>query len=252
MKSVHALSLLILLLLLGGCASQTDEEEDAPIRFVVIAAPAIGGEPEDAELTHEDLLLEAVTQLSTEDEIDFSLVPGPLLGSNDEESRESLIGGVGSLAAVPYVALGPDDGPPEELLELLAETLARHDGEAAYLGKAVRGVRPVVLDPQGQGPEPEEGEEEDDDDDPPTLIALQGGAAGVLEVALTVLSGPELLLESGPRGARLVVPPLTQPPHIYVIATLTDGELQLSLRSALDLPVPAPPASVRLTPATSR
>ena len=248
----------LLSLCLAGAGCAATDEADAPgarlVRFGVLAAPQIGEEPIGEEgWTPEDLLLEAVTGLSAEPDLSFVAVPGPLLqwdaGAAEAaraERAEQLVGALGSLAAPTFPALGPKD-PPELVAAL--KLLPNHPGEVSYWGRPVDGLRPVVLDVTGPLPTADPGEE-----------ALEGRelvlihAAPVLPalpddvIALEVTSGDEVRLAHEAGRARLTLPPLTRPPHLYAIVELEGGVLRVLLRSATGAPVPEAPAPITLVP----
>ena len=237
-----------LVLLLAGCSSQTAEDEAKPVRFVVIAAPALGAEPEGGAPPTEDLLYDLVTELSGDGEFDFCLVPGPLLGSLDPESREALLGALGQIAGRVYPALSSGDGPRQELLEALgdkSEGLPGHEGQAAFRGKAVRGFRPIVVGPDGAEPDGEpDGEEQPEEDRAPHSIAVF--AAETRPEAshdLEVTSGDPASLTRVGETIRVALPPLGLPPHLYGVVEVAGGVVRLTLRSAepgAEIP-PAPP-----------
>lgn len=241
--------LLPVLALCVGCAAPAVDPAETAVRFAVIAAPSIGaGDTEGEQLTPEDALLEAVTQLSAEEHIDFVLVPGPLLASEDEDPRVGLIGALGSLAGGLVVALGPEDGPQAELLEAFEEQLPGHTGEISYKGKRVGSVRPVALDPEGRLPGKKKPGADPSEAETPAKarkgwILVQGGAEPSSAGLLIVRSGAEVRLEAnqGSKGATLELPSVAKPPHIFAVAELKDGLLTIRLCSVLEAELADPP-----------
>jgi len=229
-RTVPALA--ALLALLAGCASEPPAPPP-PVRFAVIGAPALPGP--DAGPTAEEALFEVVTLLSQVPDLDFVLVPGPLLATGDRAARDLLTAALGSLAGPVYAALGPDDGPRDALLEELGRYVPGHPGEKAYAGEAVGGLRPVVLTPDGSSPEPE-GEAE-----PAWALAVHGPVEPAGAYPLTVGTGPLGL--GGPAEAlALRLPPLGEPPHVFALVRIEDGRLEVEWRTALgDAPPPSPP-----------
>jgi hypothetical protein len=245
----HPALLLPVLALVAGCAAPAADPVETPVRFAVIAAPMLAAaDTEGEELSPEDALLEVVTQLSVEESMDFILVPGPLLTTEDEDLRLGLIGALGSLAGELVVALGPEDGPQADLLEAFEEQLLGHDGELAYKGKRVGPVRPAALDPDGHLPT-------DKEPDAPTTptkthkrwILVQGGLEPPPAGLLVVRAGPAVRLEAneGSGAATLELPSIAKPPHIYAIAELRDGLLTVHVHSVLDAEL-AEPTPIRL------
>src|SRR5580658_7734959 len=86
-----------IVLLAVGCSTPTKEDRPSrPVRFAVIAAPEMGAD--------DSLLLQAITKLSRESELDFVLIPGPLLATGaDEEALEVLKNDLGQIAPPVYV-----------------------------------------------------------------------------------------------------------------------------------------------------
>lgn len=240
---------LLVLALLAGCSSTaTEAEREQPVRFAVIAAPSLGGEDPKQGPTAEDLLLEAVTQLSGDAKVDFCLVPGPLLADAEEETRESLVSALGSLAGPVYLALGPKDAPRDELLEALDGKVHGHKGELAYWGKRVRRLRPLALAPDGAEPKQEKEQAKADRGRPrPTVVAVHAGGAKAGRYPFEVTSGEKVALVQRDGRVRLVLPSLTRPPHVFGVVTVEGGVVTLTLRSAVEgKQPPASPPPVRL------
>ncbi len=245
--------LLPALALFAGCAAPTATPADTPVRFAVIAAPTLAAvDVEGEELTPEDALLEVVTQLSLEESLDFILVPGPLVASEDEDLRLGLIGALGSLAGDLILALAPTDAPQAKLLEAFEELLPGHEGKLAYRGKRAGPVVPVALDPQGGLPESDEANDGKADKGLKDSIFVQGGAESSIPTRLVVRAGSEVRLEANGNapGATLVLPSVAKPPHIYAIAELREGMLSVRLSSVLEADL-ADPAPIRLIPVGS-
>lgn len=249
-------------LVLGGvgCASTPEDEAAArkPLVLAVIAAPCVGAVSSDG--TAEDALLDLVTTLSTEADVGYVLVPGPLLapkGPDPAGDLAALGGALGSLSAPAVVALAPSDAETEGGLEPLLEGLERdlpgHPGKAAYAAKPRRGYRVLALGPDGEGPEAatvEEKKPDEDDDDEAWTIAALGAAWGSGEgvqpgpqVDLLVAVGAQPTLTAGPGGRlTLLLPPFVDPPHTWALVTIQEGQVRVSVRSldpagkARDLP----------------
>ena len=96
MRAVFALALVALLA--SGCSS-SDKKDDGPprpVRFAVIGAPEVGATDDD--------LAAAIGKLSREPDLDFVLVPGPLLAKDaDATALELLKNDLGQLAPPVYV-----------------------------------------------------------------------------------------------------------------------------------------------------
>jgi hypothetical protein len=229
-----------LALLSTGCVGGPEASQGfQPVRFAVIGAPRLGG-----DLLAEDMLLEAVTVLSLEPDLDFCLVPGPLLAGNVDDleaARDALVGALGSLASPVYTAWGPGDGPELELLEALEQGLFEHPGQLSYAGKVVRGVQPVVLDATGAPP----------DDLAPRAnllrVAVSGGQAGSGVGSLRVRAGAELGLQADSAGAELVVPSLAEPPHLYGVCTWDGRELSVAWHALEGEQAPPAPPPIQLS-----
>lgn len=210
------------LLLLAGCAGTPEAPPPRAVRFAALVAPSVAG-PEA-----EGALLELVTALSSEPDLDFVLVGGPLLGSAEAADREALAGALGSIAAPVYVALGPQDAPLADLLEALERGIPKHPGKAAHVGPPVGGWRPAALGPAGELPEGAAGAL--------PIVAVSAGAAPASgDVALLVVPG-EGEAVAGPAGThvRLALPPFAPAPHAYAILTLEpSGELRTQVRAVL-------------------
>lgn len=242
-------------LVLGGvgCASTTEEDAAArkPLVLAVVAAPCVGAVASEGATRAEDALLDLVTTLSTETDVAYVLVPGPLLapqGPDPAGDLAALGGALGSLSAPAVVALAPSDAEAEGGLDPLLEGLERdlpgHPGKAAYAARPRRGYRVLALGPDGKGPEAETVEEKKDgdeaDDDDAWTIAALGAAWGSGE---GVQPGPrvDLLVAVGAQptltatGGRLVLllPPFVDPPHTWALVTIQEGEVRVSVR-ALD------------------
>lgn len=206
----------------------------------------------------EDLLLDLVTALSTEADVGYVLVPGPLLapGSVDPAGDLAALGGaLGSLSAPAVVALAPSDagsqGGLEPLLEGLERDLPGHPGKAAYAAKRRAGYRVVALAPDGKGPEAaaveEKAKDDDDEDDAGgdgcTIAALgaswgSGEPPGAPKVDLLVAVGAQPTLTAGAGGRlTLLLPPFVDPPHTWALVTIADGEVRVNVR-ALDPATP--------------
>jgi hypothetical protein len=232
----------LLLLALAGCASTDDAPPPAPLRFAAIAGPRVGHDGA------EDALLEVVTTLSLEADLDVALVAGPLVANEEPLAREGLVGALGSIAAPTYVALSPTDGPLAELLETLERGLPKHPGTAQHGGPAVKGWRPVAVGPAGELPPAEPAASDDDDDDGPLpVIAARGGPGAPPEgVRLVVVTGDAPSLSADGGVVTLTLPPLSDPPHLFAIGTISpEGEVSVSLRTAFGATPPAPLAPVR-------
>lgn len=246
-----------LALLGAGCAS-TPEDEGAvrkPLVLAALAAPCVGsvtsaGAEGGAGTRAEDLLLDLVTVLSTEAEVAYVLVPGPLLapgGADPAGDLAALGGALGSLSAPAVVALAPSDvesqGGLDPLLEGLERDLPGHPGKAAYAAKRRPGYRVVALGPDGKGPEAaavEEGAKDDEDaDDARTIAALgaswgAGETPGAPKVDLLVAVGAQPTLTAGAGGRlTLLLPSFVDPPHVWALVTIHEGEVRVTLR-ALD------------------
>lgn len=238
----------------AGCCSDERPDEEVPLRFAVLAAPSVGMVT-TASGTAEDLLLEAVTELSAVTSLQYVLVPGPVLADETPESREALLGGLGSIAGSVVVALAPTDGPAEPLLEALGKGLAGHPGKAAQGTKPKDGWRAVALAPDGTPPpaaereakKADDDEEEDDDEAPPVQdLVVAARTPPHLAGAILVLPGEPLRLEVVGERVVLVVPPLTSPPHIFAVVTVAGGRVSVQLYSAVGQPPPPAPAPVDL------
>ncbi len=241
----------------AGCASTTEEDAAArkPLVLAVVAAPCVGGVSSataGAEGSRaEDLLLDLVTALSTETDVAYVLVPGPLLapGSADPAGDLAALGGaLGSLSAPAVVALAPSDVESaglEPLLEGLERDLPGHPGKAAYAAKRRRGYRVLALGPDGKGPEAatveEKGPDDDEDGEGDRTVAALGAAWGAGDgpttrtpVDLLVAVGVQPALTAGPGGRlTLLLPPFLDPPHLWALVTVEDGQVRVTVR-ALD------------------
>jgi hypothetical protein len=93
----RAIASAVLLVALVGCSTpKKDDGPPRPVRFAVIAAPEVGADDGDLAM--------AVTKLSREPELDFVLVPGPLLAPEaDATSLELLRNDLGQIAPAVYV-----------------------------------------------------------------------------------------------------------------------------------------------------
>ena len=259
-----------------GCAAGPDAaQEERPLRVAAFVGPAVGAalEPGDAgDLgleTAEDALLEAVTTLSGERDLVAVLVAGPLVaqradvaepgtgpevgpseGDPDPAQAEAiagLLGGLGSIAAPVCVALAAGD-PAAPLLEALRDGLPGHPGRAAHAHRPKQAwLDAVALGPANEHPEPARaGEPGSQPEAPPRarVVVAASPALGVRDAPpgtlLLVLPGdaPTLAVEAGVAVLRL--PPLTRPPHLYALATVSRDEVRVALR-ALD-PAATPPA----------
>lgn len=233
----------------AGCASTTEEDAATrkPLVLAVVAGPCVGAVT-SAGLRAEDALLDLVTALSTEPDVAYVLVPGPLLapeGADPAGDLAALGGALGSLSAPAVVALAPSDVESEGGLELLLEGLERdlpgHPGKAAYAAKPRRGYRVVALGPDGKGPEAAAVEEKDEaEDDETRTIAVLGAAWGSGEgtqpgpqVDLLVCVGTQPALASAAGHLVLLLPPFVDPPHVWALVTLQEGQVRVSVR-ALD------------------
>jgi len=244
----------------AGCASTTEDDAAArkPLVLAVVAAPCVGavtsaagpdGKPVEG-MRAEDALLDLVTALSTETDVAYVLVPGPLLAPRGDDPAGDLAalgGALGSLSAPAVVALAPSDveteGGLEPLLEGLERDLPGHPGKAAYLAKRRPGFRVLALGPDGKGPEAEAVEEKDQDepDDDAWTIAALGAAWGsgegtqpVPQVDLLVAVGAQPTLTAGAGGRlTLLLPPFVDPPHVWALVTIQEGQVRVSVR-ALD------------------
>lgn len=251
----------------AGCASTAEDEATAtkPLVLAALAAPCVGAvtsaTAEGAEgVRAEDALLDLVTALSTEPDVAFVLVPGPLLapkGADPAGDLAALGGALGSLSAPAVVALAPSDveteGGLDPLLEGLERDLPGHPGKAAYEAKRRRGYRVVALGPDGEGPEAAEAVEETDDDDAEvaaTSIAVQGAPGegirwrGAIDLLVSVGAQPALASAAG--HLVLLLPPFVDPPHVWALVTIHEGQVRVSVR-ALDPAVKArdlPPLSL--------
>lgn len=273
---IARLPALLAVVLLAGCASGPDPDEaPRPLRFAVIAAPSVGQEPAEpapggeapspggaaAEepLSSEDLLLEAVTQLSGQGELHYVLVPGPLLARPEPELHAALGGALGSLAAAVIVALAEPDGPREALIEALDEALRERSGEAGQWGPVREGWRALALTPEGGWPEAAEARAKGkakaraaDDEAPPRLLVVHAGPpqpGALARGALSVTAGAEAALRREDGRVVLIVPPLIRPPHEVALVTVAEGRVSVRLRSLAgkerELPPVQLPASTR-------
>ncbi|MBX3470841.1 MAG: hypothetical protein KF878_28575 [Planctomycetes bacterium] len=235
---------------LGGCAGREPAPPPRAVRFAAFVAPALGAAPTDtAALSPEDVLLEVVTALSGEPELDFVLVAGPVVGGDDRGDREALVGALGSIAAPVFVALTADEAASQDLLEALERGLPRHKGAAAYAGRPVAGWQPAALGADGKLPAPNDGAG-DDGLAVPVAAAFAGAGPPAAPVTLVVVQGPEPRL--GPLPGRpdltaLQLPPLGAPPHLFAVVTISpEGQVSVVLRTALGDPAPPAPPPVQL------
>ncbi len=267
---------LVALAFATGCAAGPDAaQEERPLRVAAFVGPTVGaglepGEAGDPGLeTAEDALLEVVTTLSGERDLVAVLVAGPLVapglgvadpgaepatpaGGDDDtgpardEAIAGLLGGLGSIAAPVCVALAPGD-PAGPLLEALRDGLPGHPGRAAHAHRPKQAwLDAVALGPAGEVPEPARSDEPGAQADAAprarvvvTALPALGAREAPPGTLLLVLPGdaPALAVEAGVAVLRL--PPLTRPPHLYALATVSRGEVRVALR-ALD-PAATPP-----------
>lgn len=227
-----------LVVLLAGCAGREEAPPPRALRFAAFVSPRVAG------TAAEGVLLEVVTALSSEAALDFVLVGGPLVGSQEAADRDALAGALGSIAAPVYVALAPDDATPD-VLESLEQGVQKHPGEAAHAGPPVAGWRPMAIAPDGALPEVAGG------GDGPAfpVVAVRAGAAPPPDAVRLLISRnaePTYFGERRDGRVELGLPPLDAPPHVYAIVTVEPtGEVKTELRALLPEP-PIPPALVPL------
>ncbi|MCO5166750.1 MAG: hypothetical protein M9894_10340 [Planctomycetes bacterium] len=239
--------------LLAGCAAREPAPPPRPVRFAAFVAPRLGPAPADlpaGQLGPEDVLLEVVTALSGEPGLDFVLVAGPVVAGDDPGDRDALVGALGSIAAPVFVALTPEEAASPDLLEALERGLPRHQGAAAYAGKPVAGWQPVALRPDGALPA--DARREGDEEGVPIAAAFAGAGPPPAAVSLAVVPGQAPALGPVPERPGVValrLPPVTAPPHVFALVTISPGGLvSVVLRTALGDPAPAAPPPVQLSP----
>lgn len=245
---------------LAGCAASEPAAPPRAVRFAALVAPRVGPAADDAApdaLSAEDVLLEVVTTLSAEPDLDFVLVDGPVVAptSTDPLDREGVVGALGSIAAPVLVGLTAEEAADLDLLEALERGLPKHLGAPAYAARPVAGWRAVALGPDGArptDPAPTAGADEDeaDDDAPPALEAAAYAGASALPPGPPTLvlrrgGAPGLAVEGG--RVVLTLPALVEPPHVYALVTISpDGEVGVRLKTALGAPPPPAPPPVQL------
>ncbi|RMG17400.1 MAG: hypothetical protein D6731_04125 [Planctomycetota bacterium] len=210
------------LLLLGllaplGCASAPAAGGPPPVvRFAVVPAPRVGDEAGEGE----ELLLEAVTELSLEDSLAFCLVPGPLTATADPAAAEALGGALGSVAAPVIVGPSAAEAARKEFLATLAGCLEGEEGVVTARGPSVDGLTPL-RDSAGD-------------------LVVRRDAGGRLRIAL----GETVALRREEGGLVLTLPPLRAPPHTIALVRSEGGRLRVELRSLGDAPAPPGPGSL--------
>jgi hypothetical protein len=138
---------------ISGCS--TPKKEDGPprpIRFAVIAAPEVGANDDD--------LAAAIGMLSREPDLDFVLVPGPLLAKEaDAIALELLKNDLGQLAPPVYVSFaavgsGTATLKATEILAALEKMGPGEEHAVAYLRTPPRqqGLNVNVVGPDGKSP----------------------------------------------------------------------------------------------------
>lgn len=247
---------LALVALLAGCAASEPAPPPRPVRFAAIVGPRVGAPPGDTAspdtFTAEDVLLEVVTTLSAEPDLDFVLVDGPVVapGSADPLDRQGLAGALGSVAAPVLVAVTVEEAADVDLLEALERDLPKHPGAPAYAAKPAAGWQALAIGPTGQRPDAAPTTAEEDEDAPPVLQAAAYAGASPLPAgppALVVRPGEAPALEVQGGRVVLTLPPLADPPHVYALVTISpDGEVGVRLRTALGAPPPPALPPVRL------
>jgi hypothetical protein len=215
-------------LFVAGCAAPKAPEPPKPVRFAVITAPRVGAGA-DADLSAEDALLEAVTDLSGETDLAFCLVPGPLFGAEGEDTRSGLVGALGSLAIPVTFAPAPGETLGDELKALRKQTGGARQERLSPVGLSASGD--VVGDAKG------------------LVVAAQGGQPPKSPVWLLARVGSAVRFEAAPEGGVILeLPSLASPPHLFGVLTVSGTELALELRSATGQAPPAPPPLAIKTP----
>jgi len=226
-------SLSVLLLAITGCS--TEKKPDAPpraVRFAVIAAPEIGTDDTDLAL--------AVTKLSREPDLDFVLVPGPLLATDADQSALDLLKeDLGQIAPPVYVKFASVCSgtrsalKAEDILGALEKMGPGPEHAVAYSRTPSHAPRIVVdvVGPDGKDTlveRPEDG----------VVIAVGKAAANV---SILVGDGVEVEARAGPE---LLVPALSRGKK-FVIATFYRASGALDVQPvALEGPNPAPPPRI--------
>jgi hypothetical protein len=228
----------------AGCATaeKVDKGPPRPVRFAVIAAPEVGDDDGDLAL--------AVTRLSRERDLDFVLVPGPVLASDATAiSLELLKNDLGQIAPPVYVAFSAASAVTsrsvasgtlgaEEILTAL-EGMGPGSGHAAAYHRSPRpGVVVNVLGPDGSSALDKAAPESTK-----RVIGLQASGepsdrADVLvrpSPSGDVVVLPEDLAPPRPRPVTLLVPPLGSS-KVLAVATVYPDHLDVEV-----VPLEGPP-----------
>lgn len=235
----RSVAALVLALLVAGCTTEKKEEgPPRPVRFAVIAAPEVGGDDGD--------LLLAITKLSREPELDFVLVPGPLLAKDaDATSLELLKNDLGQIAPPVYVGFAHVTSASattlraDEILTALEKMGPGQEHAVAYNRTPPRQPNVVV---NVVGPDGRSGLENTPEG---KLVVTLGRAAGDLLVRLRDVPAVEAYEETARASPELDVPPLSRA-KVFVIATIWPTKRVEVQPVALD--GPNPPARSILIP----
>lgn len=135
--------LLVSLIAFAGCSSEKKDDGPArPVKFAVIGAPEVGANDDDLAL--------AIGKLSREPDLDFVLVPGPLLAKDANAlSLELLKNDLGQLAPPVYVSFasvgsGTSALKADEILSALERMGPGDEHAVAYTRTPSRTPRVLV------------------------------------------------------------------------------------------------------------
>jgi len=232
--------LLLLVTLCGCAAAPAPAAPPEPVRLAVLGPPTLGDPEADGEWTAEALLLEAVTWVSAEPDLDAVVLVGPLFAQAGPDATRALTGALGSVACPVVLAAAPGDLDPEgAVLEDLEREVPGHPGQAAY-GRLVGGAaRVAAAAPDGTGAGAAAPGE--------WSVRVEAGDPGTEPTHLVIRAGGALALTGPGEGApaRLEVPPLAA--GLVTFVTLAPGgALSAEARSVTGGVAPPAPAPVRL------
>ncbi len=227
MNRALALALVLLALAASGCTAEKKDEGPArPVKFAVIGAPEVGANDDDLAL--------AIGKLSREPDLDFVLVPGPLLAKDATPlSLELLKNDLGQLAPPVYVSFaavgsGTTALRAEEILQALEKMGPGDEHAIAYTRTPPRASKILV---NVVGPDGKSKLEKPPED----KRVISVGDSSILGHSSVGLDDLIVLVAPGPFAARaresdvnpfLHVPPLSSAKQ-FAIVTIWPARLEL-------------------------
>jgi hypothetical protein len=230
MTRTRALLVALATLVATGCTTEKKEEGPVrPVKFAVIGAPEVGENDDD--------LAAAIGKLSREPDLDFVLVPGPLLAKGATPlALELLKNDLGQLAPPVYVSFaavesGTSALKAEEILTALEKMGPGDEHAVAYSRTPSRTPKILVnvVGPDGKSKL---------DKAPEGKRVIQLGPGPGPDLAVVLAPGSTVVLPSSLASPILGIPALAKGKQ-YVLVTIWSGRTEVQ---PVALEGPNPPA----------